>query len=105
MLDRPDAGFNGPARTRGLSATDLVKGEHRQLRKHGWTGGQGDFSQQKAADSPGHKLRVTYATAAGDLRGVDLGSIQRPRRITLALSRVMFDQAPAMSIMLEIGAS
>jgi hypothetical protein len=87
------------------NSTDLVEEEHSQLRKHGWTGGQGDFSQQKAADSPGHKLRVTYATAAGDLRGVDLGSIQRPRQITLALSRTMFDQAPAMSIMLEVGAS
>jgi hypothetical protein len=87
------------------NSTDLVKQEHAQLRKQGWTGGQGDFSQQKAADSPGHKLRVTYATAAGDLRGVDLGSIQRPREITLALSRTMFDQAPAMSVMLEVGAS
>jgi hypothetical protein len=87
------------------SSTDLVEDEHAQLRKHGWTGGQGDTGEQKAADSPGHKLRVTYATASGDLRGVDLGSIQRPRKITLALSRVMFDQAPAMSIMLEVGAS
>jgi hypothetical protein len=87
------------------TSTDLVEDEHAQLRKHGWTGGQGDTNEQKAADSPGHKLRVTYATASGDLRGVDLGSIQRPRRITLALSHVMFDQAPAMSIMLEVGAS
>jgi hypothetical protein len=87
------------------TSTDLVEDEHQQLRAHGWTGGQGDFSQQKAADSPGHKLRVTYATASGDLRGVDLGTIQRPRTITLALSRVMFDQAPAMSIMLEVGAA
>jgi hypothetical protein len=87
------------------TSTDLVEDEHAQLRDHGWTGGQGDFSQQKAADSPGHKLRVTYATASGDLRGVDLGSIQRPRMITLALSRAMFDQAPAMSLMLELGAA
>lgn len=87
------------------NSTDLVKDEHAQLRKHGWTGGQGDTGEQKAADSPGHKLRVTYATAAGDLRGVDLGTIQRPRGITLALSRAMFDQAPAMSVMLEVGAS
>lgn len=87
------------------TSTDLVEDEHAQLHKHGWTGGQGDTNQQKAADSPGHKLRVTYATASGDLRGIDLGSIQRPRKITLALSRVMFDQAPAMSIMLEVGAT
>ena len=87
------------------TSTDLVKDEHAQLRKHGWTGGQGDTGEQKAADSPGHKLRVTYATASGDLRGVDLGSIQRPRTITLALSRAMFNQSPTMSIMLEVGAS
>jgi hypothetical protein len=87
------------------NSTALLKEEHAELRKQGWTGGQGDFSEQKAADSPGHKLRVTYATAAGDLRGVDLGSIQRPRKITLALSRTMFDQAPAMSVLLEVGAS
>lgn len=87
------------------NSTDLVKEEHAQLRKHGWTGGQGDTDEQKAADSPGHKLRVTYATPSGDLRGVELGSIQRPRRITLALSRAMFDQAPAMSVMLEVGAA
>jgi hypothetical protein len=87
------------------TSTALVDREHEQLRRHGWTGGVGDTAEQKAADSPGHKLRVTYATASGDLRGVDLGSIQRSHRITLALSRALFDQAPAMSIMLEVGAS
>jgi hypothetical protein len=87
------------------TSDDLVNQEHDQLRTHGWTGGSGDTSDQKAADSPGHRLRVTYATASGDLRGVDLGSIQRSRRITLALSKTLFDQAPAMSIMLEVGAS
>jgi hypothetical protein len=87
------------------TSTDLVEDEHAQLRKHGWTGGQGDTGQQKAADSPGHKLRVTYATPSGDLLGIELGSIQRPRKITLALSRAMFDQAPTMSVMLEVGSS
>jgi hypothetical protein len=87
------------------TSTDLVDAQHSQLRKHGWTGGTGDTNQQKAADSPGHKLRVTYATASGDLRDVDLGSIERPRKITLALSRVLFDQAPAMSVMLEVGST
>jgi hypothetical protein len=87
------------------TSTDLVDQEHQKLRSHGWTGGEGDTADQKAADSPGHKLRVTYATASGDLRGVDLGSIQRSRKITLALSRALFDQAPAMSLMLEVGAA
>jgi hypothetical protein len=87
------------------TSTDLVEAEHEQLHKNGWTGGQGDTQEQKAADSPGHKLRVTYATASGDLRGVELGPIQRPRKIMLALSRAMFDQSPTMSIMLEVGAA
>ena len=87
------------------TSVDLVNEEHDKLHSHGWTGGTGDTADQKAADSPGHKLRVTYATASGDLRGVDLGSIQRSRKITLALSRALFDQAPAMSVMLEVGAS
>jgi hypothetical protein len=87
------------------TSTNLVDAQHAQLRKHGWTGGSGDTGDQKAADSPGHKLRVTYATASGDLKGVDLGSIERPRKITLALSRTLFDQAPAMSMMLEVGST
>ncbi len=87
------------------TSSDLLDAQHQQLRKHGWTGGTGDTGDQKAADSPGHKLRVTYATASGDLKGVDLGSIERPHKITLALSRVLFDQAPALSIMLEVGAT
>ncbi len=87
------------------TSSDLVDAQHAQLRKHGWTGGSGDTGDQKAADSPGHKLRVTYGTASGDLKDVDLGSIERPRKITLALSRTLFDQAPAMSIMLEVGAT
>jgi hypothetical protein len=87
------------------TSADLVDQEHAKLRSHGWTGGEGDTADQKAADSPGHKLRVTYATASGDLRGVDLGSIERSRKITLALSRAMFNRAPAMSLMLEVGAS
>jgi hypothetical protein len=87
------------------TSTDLVDQEHRQLHDHGWSGGTGDTGDQKAADSPGHKLRVTYATPSGDLQGVELGWIQRSHKITLALSQALFDQAPAMSLMLEVGAS
>ena len=46
----------------------------------GWTGANADTGQQRAADSPGHKLRLTYAPAAGDLQGIDLGWIKRSRR-------------------------
>jgi hypothetical protein len=85
------------------SSLDLLNGEHRLLRKSGWSGANGDTGEQHAADSPGHKLRVTYATAYGDLKGIDLGWIQRPRAITLALSRALFDRAAALSVMLETG--
>jgi hypothetical protein len=87
------------------NSEDVVKREHRLLLKSGWTGGDADTGEQRAADSPGQKLRVTYATAYGDLQGIDLGWIKRSRKLALALSRVIFDHAPAMSMLLEVGAS
>ena len=75
------------------------------LRKTGWSLADGDTSTETAANSPGHKLRLTYSTAADDLQQIDLGQIARPRPITLALSNSMFDRAAAMSMMLEVGAS
>jgi hypothetical protein len=87
------------------SSDDLVHSEYHHLQKLGWSIANGDTGEQSAANSPGHKLRVTYASAAVDLRGIDLGWIQRPRSITLALSRTLFDRASAMSMMLEIGSS
>ena len=83
----------------------LRASEHHQLHSRGWRSVGGDTGEQLAANSPGHKLRLTYSTAAGDLEDIDLGWIQRPRAITLALSRAMFDRTPAMSMMLEVGAS
>ena len=85
------------------NSADLLEAEHRLLRGAGWSGANGDTGEQHAAESPGQKLRVTYATADGDLKGIDLGWIQRPRPITLALSRALFDRKPALSLMLENG--
>ena len=85
------------------SAGALVASEHRHLRKLGWIGSAGDNGDERAAQSPGHKLRLTYATAAGDLIGIDQGWIKRPRAIELTLSRAMFERTPAISIMLEAG--
>jgi hypothetical protein len=87
------------------SSDDLLESEHRHLRKLGWTGATGDSGDEKAADSPGHKLRVTYATASGDLKDIDLKVIKRPRPIAIALARTLFDRQAAMSMMLEIGTS
>ncbi len=87
------------------TADDVVAGERRLLLRTGWTGGDADTGDEKAADSPGHRLRVTYATAYGDEKGIDLRWIKRSQAITLTLSRALFDRAPAMSMMLETGAS
>ena len=85
------------------SSTDLVRSELRHLAQSGWYYTNGDTGEQHAAESPGHKFRVTYATALGDLKGIDLGWIKRSPKITFALSRALFNRVSAMSIMLEAG--
>ena len=85
------------------SSADLVKEERNRLRRSGWTGVAPDDGQQRAAESPGQKLRITYATAAADLLGIDLGWIKRPHPITVRLARAMFERSPAMSVLLEAG--
>lgn len=92
------------ARAAGSSGA-LVASERRRLRKLGWSGSGGDNGVERAAESPGQRLRVTYATGADDLTGIDLGWIKRPRPIALTLSRLMFDGTPAMSVMLEVGSA
>jgi hypothetical protein len=87
------------------SSTDIVSGEHTQLRRHGWTGVNADIGQERAADSPSHALRVTYAAATGELNGIELGWIKRSQTTALALSRTLFDRAPAMFVLLEVGSS
>jgi hypothetical protein len=84
-------------------SVDLLKSERRQLRKLGWSGANGDTGDERAADSPGHRLRLTYATAAGDLKGIDLGWIDRSRAVTVALARALIARSPALSMMLEYG--
>ncbi len=87
------------------SSEALLQSEHRRLLKLGWSGANGDTNDEHAADSPGHKLRLTYATAFGDLKGVDLGLIRRSENVTLALSRAMFQRASTISMLLEEGTS
>jgi hypothetical protein len=90
----------------GYESSDvLAKDESAVLRRSGWSSADGDTGLQSAANSPGHKLRLTYATAAGDLQAIDLGYIGRPWPIQYALSNSMFDRTAAMSMMLEDGAS
>jgi hypothetical protein len=82
---------------------ELLLSEQEQLKSAGWTGANADINGEQAADSPGHRLHVTYGTPATDLRGIDFGLIHRRRKITLTLSRAMLDQAPTLSILLEEG--
>jgi hypothetical protein len=90
---------------RYMSSDALASDESKHLQKLGWSIANGDTGIEAAANSPNHKLRVTYAAAIDDLRGIDLGWITRARPITLALSNAMFDRDAAMSMMLEVGAS
>jgi hypothetical protein len=85
------------------SSVELVKSERRRLKESGWSGVAPDDGQQRAAESPGQKLRITYATAASDLLGIDLEWIKRPRPITMALANALFQRSAAMSILLEAG--
>jgi hypothetical protein len=87
------------------SSDVFARDESHVLRNSGWSLADGDTSVQSAANSPGHGLRLTYTTAAGDLQEIDLGLINRPWPITYALSTSMFDRAAAMSMRLEVGAS
>jgi hypothetical protein len=90
---------------RDHSSVRLLNREAEHLKSLGWTVSNGDTGVESASESPGHKLRLTYATAADDLEGVDLGWIRRSPEITMALSRVMFNRNAALSLMLEAGSS
>jgi hypothetical protein len=76
-----------------------------QLLKLGWTTTKGPDGNETAADSPGHELRLTFATAYEDLLGIDSNWIQRTPTISHSLSSAMFDRAPALSLMLLRGSS
>jgi hypothetical protein len=99
-------GIDLVVRNRGYKSSDiLARDESHVLRKNGWSLSDGDIGSQSAANSPGHKLRLTYATAIGDLQQIDLSAINRPWPITYALSNSIFDRDAAMSMRLEVGAS
>ncbi|MFZ1995232.1 MAG: hypothetical protein WAU75_14055 [Solirubrobacteraceae bacterium] len=76
-----------------------------RLAKLGWTASKGPVDAETAADSPGHELRLTYATAYGELTDIDVGSVQRTAAISHALSDTIFNRTPALSLMLTRGPS
>ena len=85
------------------TSLNLLGAERALLHRRGWTTANAPEGLERAADSPGDKLRVTYATASGDLQGIDLGWIKRSRDVTLALSRAMLAHVSALSVVLEVG--
>jgi hypothetical protein len=87
------------------TSENLVNAEHDLVHKAGWPGLGADTGNERAAESPGHKLRVTYATAYGDLIGINLGWIHRRPEIAKALSRTLFNHTTAMSVELDPGSS
>lgn len=81
----------------------LTAAEDHLLHAQGWKSSAGDDGDEVAADSPGQKLRVTFATAFNDLIGLDEDWIKRSPTIKMALDRTILDHTPAMSLMLEVG--
>jgi hypothetical protein len=83
----------------------LLFAERDYLFHQGWRPVSPDTGVELAAESSGHRWRVTYATALQDLKGIDLGWIARPPSITHALDRAIFNRASTMSLKLEVGSS
>ena len=75
------------------------------LLKLGWTTTKGPDGNETAADSPGHEVRLTFATAYEDLLGVDSNWIQRTPAISHSLSAAMFQRTPTLSVLLLRGSS
>ena len=90
---------------RFTDSTALLHSERDHLKSLGWAIANADTGDEHAADSPRHRLHLLYATAALDLKDLDLGYIQRAPTIGRALSQTMFDRTPALSLMLETGSS
>lgn len=85
------------------SSGAFLVAERRHLQKLGWTLQAGEIEQERSAVSPGHKLRVVYSTAAGDLLALDQMWIKRPQPIGATLSKTLFAGLPAISLMVEAG--
>jgi hypothetical protein len=85
------------------SSNALLESETRLLRRLHWRRANADTGLQRAAYSPGGKLRLTYATAHGELEGIDLGWQQRRHAIEVALAHTLFVDRPALSLLVEEG--
>ncbi|MGH2856322.1 MAG: hypothetical protein ACRDMJ_02425 [Solirubrobacteraceae bacterium] len=87
------------------TSAHMLSGEQAHLQSLGWGRSQGETGHEHGAESPGSEWRLDYGTAYQDLLAIDLGWIQRTPRISHALSDVVFERRPAISIRLVRGAS
>jgi len=85
------------------TAHALLDAETHLLRTHHWLKVNADTALERAAYSPGGKVRVTYATAHGELESIELGWTQRRRPITVALAHTLFENRPALALLVENG--
>jgi hypothetical protein len=85
------------------TSTVLLTDETRLLRRRGWKPTNASTGLERGADSPGDRLRLMYATANGDLEGIDLGWIRRARPVTLALAHALFTHTATLSMFLQDG--
>lgn len=85
------------------SSEDFLSSERDYLHAHGWTGASGDIGDENAADSPGHRLHLSFATAGGELHGIDLSWITRSPRVKYALVNSVFDSTAALGMVLQLG--
>src|SRR5580693_9796732 len=79
------------------SAAALREAQRAVLKRAGWGSAHGETDAERAAQSPHGNLRMTYATAFNDLLSIDQGTIERAPGVSVALSRQLFSQTPALS--------
>jgi hypothetical protein len=85
------------------TAHALLDTEAQLLRRRHWRKVNADTALERAAYSPGGKVRLTYATAHGELESIELGWTQRRRLITVALAHTLFENRPAIALLVENG--
>lgn len=83
------------------SADAMLRTEARVLRASRWRATDADTGLERAATSPGDAMRVTYATARAELEGLELGWIERKRAVAVTLAHTLFQNRPALSVLVE----
>ncbi len=87
------------------TSQQFLHAERVMLHARGWTSAYAPNGDEHAVDSPGGGLHLVFATADGDLLGLDQGWIQRPRRVAVALSGAIFSHTATLSMQLELGSA